>query len=43
MHHKALEEKIITAVQNISSKSKQWVISQRNIRFINKGALNIEN
>ena len=37
-----MEEKIITAIQNICSKSKQRVTSQRIFRFINKGALSIE-
>ena len=34
-----MEEKIITAIQNIRSKSKQRGTSQRIFRFINKGAL----
>ena len=37
-----MEKKIITAIQNICSKSKQKVTSQRIFRFINKGALSIE-
>ena len=37
-----MEEKIITAVQNIRSKSKQRETSQRIFRFINKVALIIE-
>ena len=37
-----MEEKIITAIQYIRSKSKQRVTSQRIFRFINKGALIIE-
>ena len=37
-----MEEKIITAIQSICSKSKQWVTSRRNFRFISKGALSIE-
>ena len=37
-----MEEMIITAIQNIRSKSKQRVTSQRIFRFINKGALSIE-
>ena len=37
-----MEEKIITAIQNIRSKSKQRVTSQRIFRYINKGALSIE-
>ena len=42
MHHLTMEEKIITAIQNIRSKSKQRVTSQRIFRFINKVALSIE-
>ena len=37
-----MEEKIITAIQNIRSKSKQRVTSQRIFWFINKGALSSE-
>ena len=37
-----MEEQIITAIQNIRSKSKQRVTSPRIFRFINKGALSIE-
>ena len=37
-----MEERIITAIQNIRSKFKQRVTSQRIFRFINKGALSIE-
>ena len=37
-----MEEKIITAIQNIRSKSKQRVTLQRIFLFINKGALSIE-
>ena len=37
-----MEEKIITAIQNTRSKSKQRVTSQRIFRFINKAALRIE-
>ena len=37
-----MEEKIITAIQNIRSKSKQRLTSQRIFRFINKVALSIE-
>ena len=37
-----MEEKIITAIQNILSKSKQRVTSQKLFRFINKSALSIE-
>ena len=37
-----MEEKIITAIQNIHSKSKQRETSQRIFRFINKVALIIE-
>ena len=36
-----MEEKIITASQNIRSKSRQRVTSQRIFRFINKGALSM--
>ena len=37
-----MEEKIITAIQNIRSKSMQRVTSKRIFQFINKGALSIE-
>ena len=37
-----MEEKTITMIQYICSKSKQRVTSQRIFRFINKGALIIE-
>ena len=37
-----MEEKIITAIQNIRSKSKQRVILQRMFRFINKVPQSIE-
>ena len=37
-----MEETIITAIQNIRSKSKQRVTLQRIFRFINKGAVSIE-
>ena len=37
-----MEEKIITAIQNIRSKSKQRLTLPRFFRFINKGALSIE-
>ena len=37
-----MEEKIITAIQNIRSKSKQRVTPQRIFRFTNKCALSIE-
>ena len=36
-----IEEKIISAIQHIRSKSKQRVTSQRIFRFINKGAVSI--
>ena len=42
MHHLTMEEKIITVIQNIRSKSNQRVTSQRIFRFINKGAQSIE-
>ena len=37
-----MDEKIITTIQHIRSKSKQRVVSQRIFQFINKGALSIE-
>ena len=37
-----MEERIITAIQNMRSKSKRRVTSQRIFRFINKGSLSIE-
>ena len=37
-----MEEKIITAIQNIRSKFKQKVTLQRIFPFINKGALSTE-
>ena len=37
-----MEEKIIAAIQNIRSKSKQRVTSQIIFRFINKGGLSTE-
>ena len=37
-----MERKIITAIPNIPSKSKQRVTSQTIFRFINKSALSIE-
>ena len=37
-----MEEKIITTIQNIRSKSKQRLTLPRFFRFINKGALSIE-
>ena len=37
-----MEEKNITAIQHICSKSKPRITLQRVFRFINKGALSIE-
>ena len=37
-----MKEKIITAIQNIRSKSKQRNTSHRTFRYINTGAISIE-
>ena len=37
-----MKEKIITAIQNIRSKSKQGNTSHRTFRYINTGAISIE-